>query len=306
MKAVRMHAYGEPEVLRFEEAPDPTPGPDEVVVDVRAAGINPLDWKIRSGALAGLMPLPLPAILGWDIAGIVAAAGAAATDFRLGDAVFGMIPIGRPGAYAERAVLPQSALAALPQELKLIEAASVPVVGLAAHQLVNGLGDLRPGQTVLVLGAAGNVGRLCLALAVLRDAQVWAAATAHDLGRADLPADVQRLATDEDRLDTASPAVDLLIDTVGGPLLERAIAWVRPGGRVVSTVQPPQIPGGMAVEGHMLQVVPNRAALEQLGQLFAEGQLPLPEITTYRLPEAARAHTAAADGQAGKLVLVVP
>ncbi|WP_420348201.1 NADP-dependent oxidoreductase [Pelagibius sp.] len=306
MKAVRIHSYGEPEVLRFEEAPDPTPGPDEVVVDVHAAGINPLDWKIRSGALAGLMPLPLPAILGWDIAGIVAAVGAAVTNFRPGDAVFGMIPIGRPGAYAERATLPESALAPLPPELTPIEAAAVPVVGLAAHQLVNGPGDLRPGQTVLVLGAAGNVGRLCLALAALRDARVWAAATARDLEHADLPDHVQYLATDKSGLDAAPPSVDLLIDTVGGPLLERAIAWVRPGGRVVSTVQPPQIPAGMAVEGQMLQVTPDRAALEQLGKLFAEGQLPLPEITTYGLSEAAKAHAAAAAGQTGKLVLVVP
>lgn len=306
MKAVRIHAYGEPEVLRFEEAPDPTPNPDEVVVDVRAAGINPLDWKVRSGALAGLMPLSLPAILGWDVAGVVASVGAAASDFRPGDAVFGMIPIGHPGAYAERAILPESALAPLPPELKPVEAAALPVVGLAAHQLVNGLGDLRAGQTALVLGAAGNVGRLCLALATLRDARVWAAATARDLEQADLPAGVQQFATDEDRLDTASPSVDVLIDTVGGALLEHTVAWVRPGGRVVSTVQPPQIPDGMAVEGHMLQVAPDRAALEQLGQLFADGHLPLPEITTYGLPEAAKAHAAAAAGQTGKLVLVVP
>ncbi len=306
MKAVRLHAYGEPEVLRFEEAPDPTPAADEIAVDVHAAGVNPLDWKIRSGALAGLMPLPLPAILGWDVAGVVASVGAAVTDFRPGDAVFGMIPIGRTGAYAERAVVPEPALAALPQELTPVEAAAVPVVGLAAHQLVNGLGDLRPGQTALVLGAAGNVGRLCVALAGRRDVRVWAAATARDLEHAELPDHVQHLATDEGGLDAASPSVDLLIDTVGGSLLERAIARVRPGGRVVSTVQPPQVPAGMEVEGHMLQVAPDRAALEQLGQLFAGGHLPLPEITTYGLSEAAQAHAAAADGQAGKLVLVVP
>lgn len=306
MKAVRFHSYGGPEVLTPEDVPTIEPGPDDVLIEVAAAGVNPLDWKIRSGALAPILPLPLPFVPGWDVAGIVAATGAQVRDFKPGDAVFGMIPIGAPGAYAEQAVVPASALAAQPLGLKPTEAAAIPVVGLAAHQLVNGIGDVRSGQSVLVLGAAGNVGRLCVGLAAGRASQVWAAARASDLQRIAWPSGVETLATDQDGSGTAWPAVDLVIDTVGGALLEAAAARVRPGGRIVSTVQPPQPANGAAVETHMLQVAPDRAALTELGETFSQGHLPLPKITTYPLSEAAQAHAAGERGQDGKLVLVVP
>ena len=304
MKAVRLQTYGGPDVLRLEEAPDPDVGSEDVLVRVAAAGVNPLDWKIRSGALAHLMPLPLPFVLGWDVAGTVTAVGASVSGFKPGDVVFGMIPIGAPGAYAEQAVVPASALAAGPSGLTPVEVAAIPVVGLAAYQLVNGIGDLQPGETALVLGAAGNVGRLCVALAAQRDTCVWAAATAHDLARAAWPPDVQVLATDQGGLDHASVTVDLLVDTVGGPLLDRAMALVRPGGRIVSTVQPPQVTGETGIKADMLQVMPDRTALEELGLLFANGRLPLPEITAFGLSEAPQAHAAGEAGHAGKLVLV--
>lgn len=304
MKAVRLHSYGDPDVLNFEDAPNPGVGPDDVLINVAAVGVNPLDWKIRSGALAQLMPLTLPFVLGWDVSGTVASVGAKVITFKPGDTVFGMIPIGTSGAYAEQATLPEFALASLPSGLKLVEAAAIPVVGLAAYQLVNGIGDLRPGQTTLVLGAAGNVGRLCVALAVQREAVVWAAATRGDLDRAGWQPTVRLLATDQGGLENASPGVDLLVDTVGGPLLDRCVALVRSGGRVVSTVQPPQIPSGTDIKAQMFQVAPDHMALKELGELFAKGRLPLPEITTFNLSEAARAHAAGEGGHSGKLVLI--
>ncbi len=304
MKAVRFHTYGGPEVLRLDEAPDPTPGPDDVLIDVTAAGINPLDWKIRSGALAKIMPMPLPFVLGWDVAGTVASVGEHVSSLEVGDAVFGMIPIGAPGAYAEMALAPASVLATLPGELTPLQAAVIPVVGLAAYQLVNAMGGFRSGQSVLVLGAAGNVGRLCVALALNLGAHVIAAAKASDLENADWPSDVELRAFDEGGAIRSVQPVDLLIDTVGGQLLADATAFVRPGGRVISTVQPPQVPAGENVEAQMLQVAPDRVALEELAKLFADGALQTPAVTSLGLSEASRAHEVGEAGRTGKLALI--
>ena len=303
MRAVRFHAYGGPDVLRVEEVQAPAIGPDDVLLDVDAAGVNPLDWKIRSGALAQLMPLPLPFILGWDVAGTIASVGENVRGFMPGNAVFGMIPIGATGAYAEKAVIPASALASKPQALAPNEAAAIPVVGLAAYQLVRGQTPVEPGQTVLVLGAAGNVGRLCVALAQHDGAQEIAAGKKADLDRVDWPSEVTLLAVDKAPPSRGALAIDVLIDTVGGEVLETAITFVRPGGRLVSTVQPPDVSRAQEITGEMLQVVSDAAALKELGDLFVAGTLPIPRVTPFDMPAVARAHAIGEAEHAGKLVL---
>ena len=308
MKAIRFHAYGGNEVLKLEDAPRPTPRPAEVLIEVTAAGINPLDWKVRSGALAELMPLPLPFILGWDVAGVVTERGARVEDLEVGDRVFGMIPIGAPGAYAQYALAPANAMAALPPGLTATVAAAMPVVGLAAWQLVHEAGKVATGKRVVVLGAAGQVGRLSAALAHrIGDVRVLAVGRESDLAAVRFPSDVVTVATEAPGIERVASGADLVIDTAGGDLLGRVMSGLNSGARVVSTVQSPD-PGVAAARGlsaSILQVRPDRSALEQLGLLLGEGALDPPRIDTFPLAEAGRAHAVGEAGTAAKLVLEI-
>jgi NADPH:quinone reductase-like Zn-dependent oxidoreductase len=182
MKAIRMHRYGGPEVLRHEELPRPSPGGGEVRVRVHAAGVNPLDWKVREGWLKELVPLRLPLVPGWDVSGTVDQVGPGVADLAPGDEVFGKPDLVRDGAYAEWLVTRTAALARKPARLDHLHAAAVPIAGLTAWQALFE-GDagapsigLRPGQSILVLGGAGGVGSFAVQLARWRGARVIATA----------------------------------------------------------------------------------------------------------------------------------
>jgi NADPH:quinone reductase-like Zn-dependent oxidoreductase len=172
MKAVRMHDYGGSDVLVHEEVERPEPAPDEVLVRVRAATINPIDWKVREGYLRGWMDLPLPLILGHDMAGDVVAVGSDVTGFQVGDAVFGSMSNFMKGTHAEYVAAPAAEIAKKPATLDYETAASVPQAALAGWQTVLEAGALQEGQTVLVHGAAGNVGRYAVQFAKQRGARV--------------------------------------------------------------------------------------------------------------------------------------
>ncbi|MEM7669484.1 MAG: NADP-dependent oxidoreductase [Pseudomonadota bacterium] len=304
MKAVRFHAYGDPSVLRLEDVPDPSPGPDEVLLDVHAAGVNPLDWKIRSGALAQGMPLPLPFVLGWDVSGTVAAVGESVSGLEVGDPVFGMIPIGAPGAYADYATAPANAMAKAQTDLPAEVLAAIPVVGLAAWQLIHEVGALAPGERVAVIGAGGQVGRLSIALAGQIDGtEVMAIGRRADLEAAGFSQQTRKIASDGDDWTAPIADADLIIDLVGGPLQTAALAAVKPGARLVSRAQPPD-PAGRDVTVSMLQVHPDRSALERLEAGIASGELPRPVVETFPLASAAEAHAAGEAGANAKLVLM--
>ncbi len=304
MKAVRFHAYGDPSVLQLEDVPDPSPGPDEVLLDVHAAGINPLDWKIRSGTLAQMMPLALPFTLGWDVAGVVRSVGADVEGFSEGDKVFGMIPIGAPGAYADYATAPASAMAKARTDLPIEVLAAIPVVGLAAWQLIHEVGALAPGERVAVIGAAGQVGRLSIALAGQIDGvEVMAIGRRAELETAGFSEKIRQIASDDGDWTASIADVDLIIDLVGGPMQTAALAAVTPGARLVSSAQPP-VPAGRDVTVSMLQVHPDRSALERLEAGIASGDLPRPLVNTFPLAAAAEAHAAGEAGENAKLVLM--
>ncbi|HEY4395397.1 MAG TPA: NADP-dependent oxidoreductase [Polyangia bacterium] len=171
MRAVVLPEYGPPSCLKIEALPDPAPGPNEILVRVAGASLNPVDWKQRSGALRQFMPLTLPAVLGRDAAGTVAAMGPGVSAFAVGDRVLGRVP---GGGYAELVVAPVDAWAPVPAALDLADAGALPLVLLTGAQLAEEATDARAGETILVTGATGSVGRVTVYAAKQRGAKVYA------------------------------------------------------------------------------------------------------------------------------------
>ncbi len=179
MQAVRFHTYGGPEVLVLEEMPLPQPGPDEVLVRVMAAGVNPLDWKVRAGRVREWLPHQLPLVPGWDVSGIVEAWGAEVTGFKKGDEVYGMLDFNRDGAYAEFVAARPRELAPKPWSIDHLQAGGVPLAALTAWQSLFEAGGLAPGQAVLIHGAAGGVGHYAVQFAKWKGARVIGTASAN-------------------------------------------------------------------------------------------------------------------------------
>lgn len=237
MRAVLLESYGPPENLALREVPEPAlERPTDVRVAVRAASINPIDWKIRSGHQRGALRLKLPWILGLDVAGEVLEVGSAVTRFRPGDLVMGCPDFRRKGSYAEQCVVEESLLVRKPEALSFEEAAGLPLVGLTAWQCLLPRLAERPGQRTLIQAGSGGVGHVAIQLAKHHGA--WVAATCSEKNR-DF---VQALGADQvvdyrsERWWEAVPDLDVILDAVGGEERERALAVVKRGGRVASIV----------------------------------------------------------------------
>lgn len=237
MRAARLHEYGPPERLIVEEVPDPAiERPTDVRVAVRAAAINPIDWKIRAGLQRGALRYRLPWILGLDVAGEVLETGPGVTRFAVGDAVFGCPDWRRPGSYAEQCVLDESLLAPRPASLSFEEAAAVPLAGLTAWQCLLPRLAERQGQRVLIQAGSGGVGHLAIQIAKHHGA--WVAATCSDRNRAF----VEGLGADRvvdyrtERWWEAVPDLDVILDALGYDERELALRHVKRGGRVASIV----------------------------------------------------------------------
>jgi NADPH:quinone reductase-like Zn-dependent oxidoreductase len=175
MKAVRIHNYGGPEVLRYERAPRPKPADCEVLIRVHAAGINPADWKVREGHLRRLVENKLPLILGWDLSGVIEEVGPGASKFKKCDEVFSKPDTSRDGAYAEYVVVRESEVALKPKSLHHVYAAAVPVAGITAWQALFDVAQLKHGQRVLIHGGSGGVGHFAVQFAKWKGAHVIAA-----------------------------------------------------------------------------------------------------------------------------------
>lgn len=228
MKAARMHDYGAADQLKVEEAPQPEPKAGEVLVRLKAAGVNPADWKYRSGAYKAYVPLNFPWTPGLEGAGVVEAVGADVNSFKPGDAVFGPIN----GTYAEYTVAPAGELALKPAALSFEEAASVPVGALTAWGAVEAA-SIKPGQRVFVQGAAGGVGLFAAQLARAKGAQVIGTSSAVNLDFV-RSLGVEAIDYDAAPFETVVHAVDIVIDTVGGEVLQRSWDVLKPGGLLVS------------------------------------------------------------------------
>jgi NADPH:quinone reductase-like Zn-dependent oxidoreductase len=332
MKAVRLHEFGGPEVLRYDTVPVPDIQAGEVLVRVHAVGMNPPDWYLRdgyehAGLPAELRPsIPLPAIPGSDVSGVVEAVAPDVRNFSVGDEVFGMLrfpSFGDSAAYAQYVSAPASDLGRKPAGIDHVHAAGAPMSGLTAWQFLIELGHdvqnpLQPhphrpvpldGTTVLVNGAAGGVGHIAVQLAKSRGAQVIAVASGtHGPFLRDLGAD-EFIDYTTSRPEEVVREVDLVLDTIGGAATGRFLPAIKRGGALF-----PVFPGfsdaedarARGVTVSMTQVRSDGPQLEQLGRLLDDGTVRIAIDSTFPLEEAGRAHERAEAGHLrGKIVLTV-
>lgn len=278
MNAVRAHRRGGPEQLVHEKAPCPRPGPGEVLVAVRAASITAgeLGWDATwTDSLDGSGRDRTPVIPSHEFSGVVAARGGDVTDWQVGDEVYGLIPFTMDGAAAEYAAVPADVVAAKPESLGHDQAAAVPLAGLTAWQALVDHGHLRRGQRVLVHGGAGGVGSFVVQIAAALGAEVSATAAGRDLDfvrslGADIAVDYAH-----DRFEDRVHDVDLVVDLVGGPTLDRSWQVVRPGGTVVGVAAPPDAEEAArhGARGVFFVVRPDRAGLRSVTDLVEHGRL---------------------------------
>src|SRR5256886_1526928 len=239
MKAIRIHNYGGPEVLKYEDAPRPQPQAGEVLVRVHAAGVNPIDWKVREGHMKDFWPHKFPLILGWDLSGVVEELGRGASRFEIGDEVYSVPDALCDGSYAEYIVVRESELALKPKSLHHIRAAAVPLAALTAWQSLFDTAQLQPGQRVLIHGGSGGVGHFALQLAKWKGAYVIAtASTKNQELLLELGAD-ETIDYTRQRFEDVARNIDIVLDPIGGDTQERSWQVLKKGGILLSVVEPP-------------------------------------------------------------------
>jgi NADPH:quinone reductase-like Zn-dependent oxidoreductase len=308
VKAVRIHQYGGPEVLIYEDAPRPEPGPGEVLARVHAASVNPVDWKIRSAHPNYRMGHKLPLILGRDMSGRVEAVGPGVTRLRPGAEIYARADIRRDGTYAQYLVIEESRVALKPTSIDHIHAAAIPVTGLTAWQALFETAQLAPGQRVLVHAAAGGLGVCAVQLARWKGAYVIGTASApnHDLLR-DLGVD-EALDYRTVRFEETVREVDVVLDAVGGDTQARSWQVLKKGGILVSVVNSPSAEQARrhGVRQACVFLHPRFQWLQELARLVDAGAFRPVVSTVLPLPEARRAHELIQSGHArGKIVLEV-
>jgi len=317
MKAVRIQAFGGPEVLKMEDVARPVPAPDEILVKVYASGVNPTDWGIRQGGNDFLRPLlKLPMILGWDAAGIVEEAGSEVTDFQKGDTVYGIPNFPGDGSYAEYCVAKASQFALKPKSIGFNEAAGVPLAGLTAWTAVFANGKLQPGQRILIQGASGGVGSFAVQFAKVKGAYVIGTASASNLDY------LKQLGADE-VIDYRSQKFEELVHDVdvvveASPLRDneerlKAVSVLKEGGTLVSVnLDLPfneEVLAALArkqAKGELSANQPRQDWLAEIAQLIDEGQVKVFISKVYPLEQVAEAHRESETWHVrGKLVLEV-
>jgi NADPH:quinone reductase-like Zn-dependent oxidoreductase len=308
MKAVCIYSYGGPGVLVYEDAPRPLPSDGEVLVRVHAAGVNPVDWKIREGHLKDMLHHTFPLVLGWDVSGVVEALGANVARLRVGDEVFSRPDISRDGAYADFIVIRESEVALKPKSMDHIHAAALPLAGLTAWQTLFDAGGLTPGQRVLIHAAAGGVGSLAVQLARWKGAHVIGTASErnHEFLRK-LGVD-QFVDYERERFEDAVQPVDVVLDTMGGDTQERSWKVLKRGGILVSIVSPPsaEAAAALGVRQAFVFIKPDAAQLAEIAKLADAGKLKAIVETILPLSDATRGQELSERGHTrGKIVLRV-
>jgi NADPH:quinone reductase-like Zn-dependent oxidoreductase len=301
MKAVVLHEYGGPEKLVYEDVPDPVAGQGEVLVRVAATSVNPIDFKLRSGAMKAYWPLELPTILGRDIAGIVRAVGDGVTGFKPGDKV---MAVGNR-AYAELATVAVKDLAFVPENLDLVKAAALPLVMQTGEQLITRGTKIQSGQTVLISGAVGGVGRSAVWAAKKAGAKVIAGVKKSQLKEAESLGADQVLALDDAAALDKLGFIDAVADTVGGETGQKLLGKVKQGGVYASVVGPPgNAKMHPTVKIESVQSKPDAGMLRTMAEAVAARRLVIPIDRMVPLADAAKAHAAAEKGGIGKILLL--
>ena len=302
MKAVVLHEYGPPRNLKYEDFADPQPGPGEVLVRVQAASLNPIDWKMRSGAAKERFPVEFPAILGRDVAGIVRELGEGVEGFKEGDPVFALAW----HTYAELCVVKASELAKIPEGLELTTAATVPLVSVTGDQLIRDAAKAQKDQTILLTGALGSVGRIALYAAKEIGAKVIAGVRKKQIEEALKLGAVAAIDISDDKEIAKLGIVDAIADTIGGETATKLIAKVKPGGNYGSTVGPPSNAAlHPTVQVNAIMAHPDVKTYIHYGEAIRDGKLVLPIDRMMPLAEAAEAQAVGEKGGgAGKIILL--
>lgn len=304
MKAIRIHDYGNVDRLRYEDAPMPEIAPDEVLIRIHAAGVNPADWKSRQGLMRQVRPLNFPAILGGDAAGTVERVGAAVSRFTSGDPVVARVN----GSYAEFAAIKTDAVGRAPERIPLAHAAGIPIAAGTAWTVLFEVADSRDTKTILIQGGAGGVGTFAIQLAKLAGLKVIATTST---GNRDF---VESLGADRvidytrEEVARQVDGVDLVLDTVGGEVLKQSLPLVRRGGQLLSVVAPPDEAAAKArgVDARFVRSNLTGIKLEEIGGLIDAGKIRVIVAQEFPLAEAKAAHTLSETGHVrGKIILRV-
>jgi NADPH:quinone reductase-like Zn-dependent oxidoreductase len=303
MKAVVIHEYGAPGVLKYEDFQDPRPGPGEVLVRMHAASINPVDWKMRSGAAKDRFPVSFPGILGRDVAGLVVELGEgveASTDFREGDRVFALAH----ATYAELCVVKASELAHIPEGIDMPTAATVPLVSVTGDQLIRTACNLQAGQTVLLTGAVGSVGRCALLAALEIGAKVIAGVRKSQLDEAKSLGATAAIDLSDEKALSSLGLLDAIADTVNHDVAAKLLSHVKQGGVFGSVVGPPSNAAlHPTIQINAFMAKPSPATYVHYAEAVRDGRLKIPVDRVIPLAETAAGQAAAEKGGIGKVVL---
>ena len=305
MKAVVLHEYGGPEQLKFEDnVPEPQISGSTVLIAAAAASVNPIDWKLRSGAIQKNFPLTLPAILGRDVSGIVQAVGANVKHFETGDRVLAL----SNKTYAELVAVDDSEVTHLPDGVDLADAAAIPLISLTGYQLVRLATSVKEGQIVLITGALGSVGRAAVHTAKKIGAQVIAGVRGKELDDARTLGVTDVLAIDDNQAIENFRLVDAIADTVGGEVAAKLIAKVKQGGSFGYTAM---LPESAAAQNPTVKITrvgarPDASKVREFADDVRDGKFILPIGRRMPLRDAAEAHVLGEKGGIGKILLLAP
>lgn len=308
MKAVRIYAYGGQDQLKYEDAPLPQIGDKDVLVRVVASSINPVDWKVREGHLKAMQSYNFPFILGLDVSGIVVAVGKSVTTFKPGDAVYSRPNIARDGTYAEFIAIDESEIAFKPKTIAHASAASLPLAGITAWEVLVKAGEIKAGDRVLIHAASGGVGSLAVQLAKARGAYVIATTSSKN------SALVKSLGADEvidyrqQAFEQVARDIDIVFDTLGGEVQEKSWQVLRPNGILVSIVSPPSAERAAEhkVRSAFVFIGPDAQVLAELAALVDAGKIRPIIAAEFALEDIVKAHALSESGHAvGKIVLQV-
>jgi NADPH:quinone reductase-like Zn-dependent oxidoreductase len=304
MKAIRIHEYGDSSTLKLEEVPRLSIAEDQILVRVRDAGVNPIDWKIRQGFMKEVRPARFPLTIGQDFAGDIAEAGKSVDQFAAGDRVFGFAE----GAYAEFAATSASSISRIPDAMDFATAAALPTAGSTALQIVRDAVSARPGMTILIHGAAGGVGSFASQIARNMGAQVIGTATADDLQY------LKSIGVDDiidyknERFEDRLRGVDAVVDLVGGDTFSRSYSVVKRGGVLVTTVEPVDstVAGQMGIRAMHIVMKREAADLTELARLVETGAVKPRVAQSMSLSQAKEAQELSENGRMhGKVILKV-
>lgn len=315
MKAIFIEDFGGPEQLKMGRLPIPLPGPGEVQIKIAYTAVNPVDWKVRDGLLQKRLPCHFPLIPGWDASGVISALGQNVTKFKVGDAVFAYCrkPLIQEGTYAEYICFPAEHVAFKPSILSFAQAAAIPLAGLTAWQVLFDTAALKKGETVLIQAGAGGVGSLAIQFA--KEAGAYVITTAgqsnhsyvKSLG-ADLAIDYHIQSVEKEIKRNFPNGLDVVFDTLGGPILRESFSFLKPEGRLVSIVEPPDpvLAEQFQVKASFAFVSPNGKELQQIADLIQAGKVKPITIQEKPLEKAAEAQEENRQGHVqGKIVLQV-